>query len=206
MFQRSRLSALATAIATPTLSRRQFVLGASLVGTALMVGCRMDADDDAAPAAHATVKPAAGSPFEAYIAIAADGFVTVYSSQFDMGQNSYHGLATLVAEELDVALDKVQVEGRAGNPTWYGNLVMGGAFQLHRRLQQHAFVVGALRTRRASCAARELLKQAAATQWKVEIGELTTANGEVVHADGRRATYASLIAAAAPLRCSAKWR
>lgn len=198
MFNGRKLSALATATATPTLSRRQFVLGASLLGSALLVGCRMQADDSDAPAAGGAVKPSAGSPFEAYIAIAADGIVTVYSSQFDMGQNSYHGLATLVAEELDVALDKVRVEGRAGNPKWYGNLAMGGAFQITGG--SSSMPSSWERYRKAGAAARELLKQAAAKQWKVAIGELSTANGEVVHAGSdRRAPYGSLIAAAAPL-------
>lgn len=198
MFNGRKLSALATATATPTLSRRQFVLGASLLGSALLVGCRMQADDSDAPTAGGAIKPSAGSPFEAYIAIAADGIVTVYSSQFDMGQNSYHGLATLVAEELDVALDKVRVEGRAGNPKWYGNLAMGGAFQLTGG--SSSMPSSWERYRKAGAAARELLKQAAAKQWTVAIGELSTANGEVVHAGSdRRAPYGSLIAAAAPL-------
>lgn len=202
MFNGRKLSALDVADAaqtlTPALSRRQFLLGATLIGSALMVGCRMESSGDAAPTAAAGGKPAAGSPFEAYIAIAADGIVTVYSSQFDMGQNSYHGLATLVAEELDVALDNVRVEGRAGNPKWYGNLAMGGAFQLTGG--SSSMPSSWERYRKAGAAARELLKQAAAKQWKVAIGELSTANGEVIHAGSdRRAPYGSLIAAAAPL-------
>ncbi len=200
MFNGRKLSALdvVDAAQTPTLSRRQFLLGATLIGSALMVGCKMESSDAAAPAAAAGGKPAAGSPFEAYIAIAADGIVTVYSSQFDMGQNSYHGLATLVAEELDVALDNVRVEGRAGNPKWYGNLAMGGAFQLTGG--SSSMPSSWERYRKAGAAARELLKQAAAQQWKVAVGELSTANGEVIHAGSdRRAPYGSLIAAAAPL-------
>ena len=200
MFNGRKLSALdvVDAAQTPTLSRRQFLLGATLIGSALMVGCKMESAGDAAPAAAAGGKPAAGSPFEAYIAIAADGIVTVYSSQFDMGQNSYHGLATLVAEELDVALDNVRVEGRAGNPKWYGNLALGGAFQITGG--SSSMPSSWERYRKAGAAARELLKQAAAKQWKVAIGELSTANGEVIHAGSdRRAPYGSLIAAAAPL-------
>ena len=200
MFNGRKLSALdvVDAAQTPTLSRRQFLLGATLIGSALMVGCKMESAGDAAPAAAAGGKPAAGSPFEAYIAIAADGIVTVYSSQFDMGQNSYHGLATLVAEELDVALDNVRVEGRAGNPKWYGNLALGGAFQITGG--SSSMPSSWERYRKAGAAARELLKQAAAQQWKVAVGELSTANGEVIHAGSdRRAPYGSLIAAAAPL-------
>lgn len=182
-----------------TLSRRQFMFGATLIGSTLMVGCRMQSSDDAStPAAAAGGKPVAGSPFEAYIAIAADGFVTVYASQFDMGQNVYHGLATLVAEELDVTLDKVLVEGRAGNPKWYGNLAMGGAFQITGGSSSMASSWD--RYRKAGASARALLKQAAAAQWKVAVDQLSTANGEVIHAGSdRRAPYGSLIAAAAAL-------
>jgi isoquinoline 1-oxidoreductase subunit beta len=197
MFNGRKLAAMSAASA-PTLSRRQFMFGATLIGATLMVGCSMESSDEAAPAAAAGGKPAAGSPFEAYVAIAADGFVTVFASQFDMGQNVYHGLATLVAEELDVALDRVQVEGRAGNPKWYGNLAMGGAFQLTGG--SSSMPSSWERYRKAGAAARELLKQAAANEWKVAIGELSTANGEVTHAgSGRRAPYGSLIAAAASL-------
>jgi isoquinoline 1-oxidoreductase beta subunit len=181
-----------------TLSRRGFLIGAGLIGSALVVGCRADQPqaDAAAPAAGG--KPAEGSPFEAYLSIAATGMVTVFSSQFDMGQNVYHGLATLVAEELEVPLDKVDVQGRAGNPKLYGNLAMGGAFQLTGG--SSSMPSSWERYRKAGAAARELLKQAAANQWKVAIGEVSAANGEVVHAgSGRKAPYGALIAAAAAL-------
>ena len=199
MFNGRKLQAMAAS--APTLSRRQFVLGAGLIGSVLMVGCKVDTAAGAAPAKAAGGKPAAGSPFEAYLSIAADGLVTVFSSQFDMGQNSYEGLATLVAEELGVSLDKVQVEGRAGNPKWYGNLAMGGAFQLTGG--SSSMPSSWERYRKAGAAARELLKQAAAKQWAVEVGELSVANGDVIHAGSdRRAAYGSLIAAAASLPVS----
>ncbi len=180
------------------LSRRQFIIGASLIGSALVVGCRADKAESEAAAPAAAGKPAAGSPFEGYLAIAATGMVTVFSSQFDMGQNVYHGLATLVAEELGVPLDKVDVQGRAGNPKWYGNLAMGGAFQLTGG--SSSMPSSWERYRKAGAAARELLKQAAANQWKVAIGEVSATNGEVVHiGSGRKAPYGELIAAAAAL-------
>jgi isoquinoline 1-oxidoreductase subunit beta len=182
-------------VAKQPLSRRSFIIGAGLIGSALVVGCRKEAAEGSGTAASGG-KPPAGSPFEAYLAIAADGAVTVFSSQFDMGQNAYHGLATLVAEELDVALDKVRVEGRAGNPKLYGNLAMGGAFQLTGG--SSSMPSSWERYRKAGAAARELLKQAAAKQWNAALGELRTANGEVTYGD-RKAGYGSLIAAAAAL-------
>jgi isoquinoline 1-oxidoreductase subunit beta len=185
-------------VAQQKVSRRQFIIGAGLVGSALVVGCRADKPEGETTAPAAGGKPAEGSPFEAYLSIAATGMVTVLSSQFDMGQNVYHGLATLVAEELGVPLDKVDVQGRAGNPKLYGNLAVGGAFQLTGG--SNSMPGSWERYRKAGATARELLKQAAAKQWKVAIGEVSAVNGEIVHSDGKRKLpYGELIAAAAAL-------
>ena len=62
------------------------------------------------------------NPFDAYVTITADDRVTVISSQFDMGQGSYHGIATLVLEELGARWDQTDVVGGWGDPKNYGNL------------------------------------------------------------------------------------
>ena len=51
------------------------------------------------------------------------------SSQFDMGEGSYHGIATLVLEELGGALGPDRRGRRVGDPRLYGNLAAGGQFQ-----------------------------------------------------------------------------
>jgi len=54
--------------------------------------------------------------------------------------------------------------------------------------------------RRGGAAARMMLMQAAADQWKVPVGELTVANGVITHAASKRTTtYGSVAAAAAKL-------
>ena len=62
----------------------------------------------AAPARR-TRRRRRGSPFQPYVAITPMGPVTIISSQFEMGQGSYYGIATLVIEELgaDWAVDGV---------------------------------------------------------------------------------------------------
>ena len=66
--------------------------------------------------------PEAINPLAAYVSITADDRVTVISSQFDMGQGSYHGIATLVVEELGARWDQIDVVGGWGDPKKYGNL------------------------------------------------------------------------------------
>ena len=87
--------------APTAMSRRHFLFTSTLVGSALIIGCSTNPTADSK--AQATPPPPPISPFEAYLAIdAQSGQITVFSSQFDMGQHVYHGLATLVAEELEV--------------------------------------------------------------------------------------------------------
>ena len=91
-------------------SRRGFLLGAAAVAGGFAVGFRSVPGH----AQESAVAPDP-NPFEAYVTITDDDRVTVISSQFDMGQGSYHGLATLVVEELGARWDQVDVVGGSGN-------------------------------------------------------------------------------------------
>ena len=187
----------------PQPSRRSFLFGVSYAGAALLIGCSSESSDtpSAASSPTATPEPAPPgkpSPFEAYLAIGADGTVTVYSSQFEMGQYVHQGLATLVAEELGVALDQVKVEGRAGNPKWYGNIAMGGALQLTGG--SSSIPSSWQRYREAGAVAREMLRQAAAQQWNVPLAEVEARQGAMLHTGSdKRAAYGELLQAAAKL-------
>jgi isoquinoline 1-oxidoreductase beta subunit len=101
-------------------SRRRFLLGAAALGGGLAVGFRVaDAADGPvqaqAPFAHTQV-----NPFSAYLTITPDGLVVVHSAHMDMGQGPYHGLATLVAEELGADWSQMRVDGAWGNTQSYG--------------------------------------------------------------------------------------
>ena len=170
-------------------SRRSFLIGAAAAGSSLVIGFSTFADN--APGASTS----APNPFSGYLQISPDETVTIYSSQMDMGQGIYHGLATLVQEELDADWTKVSVAGGFGNPVLYGNLALGGKIQ---------FTGGSSgirssweRYRRAGAAARAMLIAAAAEQWNVPVSEVSTKNGVVSHASGKSATYGALVSAAA---------
>ena len=89
-------------------TRRQFLLGAAVAGTGLSVSFRVPG-----ARAEATVEP---NPFNAYVTISPDNKVTILSAHMDMGQGAYHGIATLVAEELEADREQLVVVGAAGNP------------------------------------------------------------------------------------------
>ena len=170
-------------------SRRSFLIGAAAAGSSLVIGFSTFAEN--APGASTS----APNPFSGYLQISPDETVTIYSSQMDMGQGIYHGLATLVQEELDADWTKVSVAGGFGNPALYGNLALGGKIQ---------FTGGSSgirssweRYRRVGAAARAMLIAAAAEQWNVPVSEVSTKNGVVSHASGKSATYGALVSDAA---------
>ena len=186
-------------------SRRQFLIGvASTAG--LVVGYRLVAADPAN--AQAATSPA--NPFQAYVEITPENRILIYSSQFEMGQGSYFGIATLVMEELDGDWAQVDVIGASGNPALYGNLAWGGVAQ--GTGGSTSMTSSWQRYRQAGAAARAMLVAAAAKQWNVPAGEITVASGIVSHASGS-ATFGELAAAAAeipvpaelPLKPKAEW-
>ena len=170
-------------------SRRSFLVGATALGSSLVVG--FSAEADVAPAA---AKPVA-NPFVGYVQIAPDDTVTIFSSQMDMGQGIYHGIATLVQEELDADWAHVSVVGGFGNTALYGNVPFGGKIQMTGGSSGTASSWE--RYRRAGATARAMLIAAAAERWNVPIGEIKAQNGTVSHASGKSTTYGALAASAA---------
>ena len=69
--------------------------------------------------------PGASSMPNAWVRIGSDDRVTILSARSEMGQGVYTAMPTLVAEELEVDLQKIRVEiAPAGEP--YINALLGG--------------------------------------------------------------------------------
>ena len=133
----------------------------------------------------------------AFVRIGTDSSVTVIAKHLEMGQGTYTGLATLVAEELDAAWPQVRVEGAPADATLYNNLFWGpaqgtgGSTAIANSFEQ---------LRKAGAAARAMLVSAAAQRWGVPESEVSVAKGLVSHrASGRRASFGELAPAAAKL-------
>ena len=176
----------------PQPSRRQFLLGAIATGAGFAVGFHALGGGGAARAQDGAAGP---NPFAAYVRIGADDRVTVLSAHFEMGQGTYNGIATLVAEELDADWAQIDVEGASGNTALYGNLAWGGFIQ--GTGGSTAMASSFDRYRRAGAAARAMLVAAAAEAWDVPAGEITVEAGVLRHPSGRSARFGDLAEAAA---------
>ena len=130
----------------------------------------------------------------AFVRIDADNTVTVIVKHLEMGQGTYTGLPTLVAEELDADWAQVRAEGAPADAKRYNNLSWGeaqgtgGSSSLPNSYEQ---------MRKAGAAAREMLVRAAAEKWNVPVEQITVAKGIVSHSRTRkRAKFGELAAAA----------
>ncbi|WP_394892012.1 molybdopterin cofactor-binding domain-containing protein [Mesorhizobium sp. AaZ16] len=189
-------------------SRRQFLMGvASAAG--LVVGYRLVVAGQASAQSAPAQAPA--NPFQAYVEITPENRILIHSSQFEMGQGSYFGIATLVMEELDGDWGQVQVIGASGNPALYGNLAWGGAAQ--GTGGSTSMTSSWERYRKAGAMGRAMIVAAAAKAWNVPAGEIAVASGMVSHPSGAKASFGELAAAAAtmpmpedvPLKPREKW-
>ena len=153
----------------------------------------------------AAAQSAAGKPADpnAFVRIGDDNTVTVIVKHLEMGQGTFTGLPTLVAEELDAAWSQVRAEGAPADASRYNNLAWGpaqgtgGSSSLPNSFMQY---------REAGAAARAMLVAAAAKRWNVEAASIAVKNGVVTAAGGKRATFGELAGAAAqePVPASVK--
>ncbi|MDB5569444.1 MAG: molybdopterin binding aldehyde oxidase and xanthine dehydrogenase [Hyphomicrobiales bacterium] len=120
-----------------------------------------------------------------YITINADGSVHAYWGKMDMGQGTDLGVAQMVAEELDLPVDRVQVlQGDSGTSVNQGGASGSTGIQN-----------GGVTLASAAAEARYQLIELASRQLNVPAADLTVTNG-VVHAKAdpaRKASYADLI-------------
>lgn len=131
----------------------------------------------------------AATKLTAYVQLNPDNSVTITSKNPEIGQGVKAMLPMLIAEELDVAWSAVRVEQAVADQAKFGAQFAGGSMSA---------TMNWLPMRQAGATARAMIVAAAAKQWSAPASELTTANGEVIHAaTGRRVPYAALSQAAA---------
>ncbi|TYQ21379.1 UNVERIFIED_ORG: isoquinoline 1-oxidoreductase beta subunit [Zoogloea ramigera] len=129
----------------------------------------------------------------AFVRIDASGAIRLVMPMVEMGQAIYTGSCMLLAEELDVGLDQIQVEHAPASDELYGMKLLKGQITGGSTSTRSTFTE--LRT--AGAIARTLLVSAAAAKWKVAPGDCVVERGVIRHqASGRTLTYGQVAAAA----------
>ena len=183
--------------AAAPIDRRNFLKVVSVAGAGLTLGIFVNESVAQAGPGKTTGNAAAGefAP-NAFLRIKPDNTITVLVKHVEMGQGTYTGLPTLVAEELGAAWSQVRVEGAPADEKLYNNLMWGpmqgtgGSTALANSFDQY---------RQAGAAARAMLVSAAAQKWNVAPESIRVKDGVVTHANGKKATFGELADAAAKM-------
>ncbi len=161
------------------LSRRHFL--ESILGTGAFVL--------AVPAGLAAQTAATWKP-SVYLALAPTGVVTIVTHRSEMGTGIRSVLPMVLADELECDWKSVKIEQAIGDEK-YGSQNTDGSCSI-RDFYDAMRAVGA--------AARMMLEQAAAAQWKAPAAECRAAQGKVVHQpSGRTLAFGALVPAASQL-------
>ncbi|MEP7109653.1 MAG: molybdopterin cofactor-binding domain-containing protein [Ferruginibacter sp.] len=178
--------------ANKNISRRNFIALSSMTGASFTIGFYFPAaakgfgkiltGDDA---------DEKGIELTAWISINKAGVITLMNHRSEMGQGSFQAVPQIIAEELEVDLNKVKIQFAPGNNKKYGSQVTGGS----------STVRGAYKTLlRTGATAREMLIAAAAKKWNVPASECYAENGIVIHrTSGKKSGYGELVEEASKL-------
>ncbi|HVR88441.1 MAG TPA: molybdopterin cofactor-binding domain-containing protein [Candidatus Limnocylindria bacterium] len=124
-----------------------------------------------------------GDRLERRIRIGPDGAVTAFSGKIEFGQGIRTAFTQLVADELDVPIERVHV-------------ILGDTGQVpfdHGTFGSHSVEQESPRLRRAAAFARRQLLERASAKLGVPVERLDTDAGHVVAGDARRLAYHELI-------------
>lgn len=174
----------------PTVTRRRFLGSTAAAGAGLVLGFSVPW------AGKVAAQSALPSEVNAWVVVRPDDSVVIRIARSEMGQGTLTGLAQLVAEELDCNWSRVSTEyptpgqNLARSRVW-GNFSTGGSRGI-RESQDYV--------RKGGAAARMMLVQAAADEWKVPVAECRVASSVITHApSGRSTTYGKVANAAGKL-------
>jgi isoquinoline 1-oxidoreductase beta subunit len=176
-----------------SMNRRNFLRLTGLTGAALTIGYYLPALAKTGPTVLTGAQAAAeGIDLTAWVRIDQSGLVTIFSHRAEMGQGAYQSIPQIVAEELEVDLNKIRVEFAKGHPSRYGSQITGGSSTVRGSFKALL---------NAGATAREMLIAAAADNWKVSVGECYASEGYVYHrSTGRKAGYGELVEKASTMK------
>jgi len=169
-------------------ARREFLKASAAVSGGLALGFYLPTASKLAEAQAATHSP------NAWVKIGTDNTITIMCARSEMGQDVYTSMPILVAEELEVDINKVKVEF-APPAEAYINALLGGQLTGGSTSVRDGWE----KLRKAGASARMMLVNAAAQQWGVDAAQCKAVGGAVSGPGGKRATYGQLAEAASKL-------
>ena len=173
-----------------TLTRRKFIQLSSAAGVFLAIGCVPDAQGNESLVSELTADPTKVD-LNQFISIGKDGSIVLFNHRPEMGQGTYQSIPMILAEELEVTTDQIEIRQSVASRELYGSQMVVGSRSIQTEFEK---------LRKMGAAARELLKQAAANRWKINIDQCKATQGTVVSSTNKTLSYGELIEEAAKLK------
>ncbi|WP_298754728.1 molybdopterin cofactor-binding domain-containing protein [uncultured Psychroserpens sp.] len=173
-----------------TFSRRSFIRTSALASGGILIGFNFFTSCKEAAVPPVDVSQLNFNDFNAFIKIADNGYVTIFSPNPEIGQGVKTSMPMIIAEELDVPWEHVSVEQGALDTNNFTRQVAGGS-------QSIRFGWDALRQTGAT--AKQMLVNAAAAKWGIEASSCSAANGVITSPTGETLGYGDVVNDAAQL-------
>ncbi|GMN08876.1 xanthine dehydrogenase family protein molybdopterin-binding subunit [Croceitalea sp. MTPC9] len=173
-----------------TFSRRAFMRTSTLAGGGMLIGFNLFQACKPKVVLPIDLSQLDYNDFNAFIKIANNGAVTLFSPNPEIGQGVKTSMPMIIAEELDVAWKNVFVEQGVLDTKNYTRQVAGGS-------QSIRFGWDALRQTGAT--AKQMLVNAAAARWGVDASTCTVSEGVITNAAGETLGYGDVVNEAAVL-------
>ena len=177
-----------------TSTRRSFIKTSSLTGVGLMIGLNSFAKEKHPKKISHTNPSKAGVldlEINPFIIISTDGSIALINPRPDMGQGSTQAAPSLIAEELEVSLDKIRLIQSDGQAK-YGSQQSGGSSTVRGLWTS---------LRKAGAAAKEMLIETAAKRWNASLSDCYALDGKIYLKNSDKSfTYGELVDDASKLQ------
>ena len=171
-------------------SRRNFLRTSALASGGLLVGFNLFTACKSEAKPPVDIANLNFNDFNAFIQIADNGYVSIFSPNPEIGQGVKTSMPMIIAEELDVEWDKVNVVQAKYNKKEYTRQVAGGS-------QSIRFGWDALRQTGATT--KQMLINAAAVKWGVDASTCKASKGIITNEKGETLGYGDVVKEAASL-------
>lgn len=132
-----------------------------------------------------------GLEMNQYIFIDSTGKITLFNHRPEMGQGTFQSIPMIIAEELEVDIEKVEIQQSPADRSKYGDQMVVGSRSIQSQFTG---------MRKVGAAAKEMLIKAAADKWKVSPQDCYATNATVVNQNsGKKFTYGELVEDAAKI-------
>jgi isoquinoline 1-oxidoreductase beta subunit len=166
------------------MKRREFLQISGVTGLGLMLGCTTSGN-------NVRNANAEDGELNNFIFIDTNSVVTILNHKPELGQGIFQAVPMVIAEELEVDINKINIIQSVADKSKYGNQGIGGSTSIRR---------GYTTLRTIGATGRTMLIQAAANKWECSATECFAKNGTVFHKSTNNSlSYGELVEAASML-------